>query len=395
MVEWNTICFDIAVLISGLFLLEYGADKFVDHTAKLALRLEISPTLVALLTAGAEWEEVRHSSTSGLRAHSYLLTANSSMQLAVVIASLSQHRSSLAVGNVLGSTISNILGAFSLGLLFQTGYVTYDASSKIYTGILFMVTSAVAALAAAGLLNRFVGGALIAMFVIYTSSVCCWIYMGVLAVPEDLDGDGSDGEDPDAEEEAGRTDGPRNEVRHGQITSNEESSLLQPAVGPIDQSQLTPARAQHSLAFHVAQIILGFLSVSLSGYIISHAMASFSDTLHLSGTVLGLTILSLATTLPEKFVAVLSGARGQGGILVANTAGSNVFLLTLCLGIVLLSSNGAFDQDSINTFELAVIWTSSAVLALIVLLGSRRWMGVIMILLYIAFIILELTVYQR
>jgi hypothetical protein len=49
----------IASLIAGLFLLEYGADKFVDHTAILARRLGVSQTLVALLTAGAEWEEVR------------------------------------------------------------------------------------------------------------------------------------------------------------------------------------------------------------------------------------------------------------------------------------------------------------------------------------------------
>jgi Ca2+/Na+ antiporter len=35
----------------------------------------------------------------------------------------------------------------------------------------------------------------------------------------------------------------------------------------------------------------------------------------------------------------MSGARGQSGILVANTVGSNIFLLTLCLGIVLLGAD--------------------------------------------------------
>ena len=58
-IHWDTISFDIALLISGLFLLEFGADKFVDHTAIIASRLGVSQTLVALLTAGAEWEEVR------------------------------------------------------------------------------------------------------------------------------------------------------------------------------------------------------------------------------------------------------------------------------------------------------------------------------------------------
>jgi Ca2+/Na+ antiporter len=51
--------YDIAAFLAGLFLLEYGADKFIDHTAVVAKRLNVSPTLIGLLTCGAEWEEVR------------------------------------------------------------------------------------------------------------------------------------------------------------------------------------------------------------------------------------------------------------------------------------------------------------------------------------------------
>ena len=58
MVDSDTIAFNIAAFLSGLFVLEFGADKFIDHTAKVANRLNIPPTLIALLTAGAEWEEV-------------------------------------------------------------------------------------------------------------------------------------------------------------------------------------------------------------------------------------------------------------------------------------------------------------------------------------------------
>lgn len=58
MVDTDGIVFNIAAFIGGLFVLEFGADKFIDHTAKLAARTRIPPTLIALLTAGAEWEEV-------------------------------------------------------------------------------------------------------------------------------------------------------------------------------------------------------------------------------------------------------------------------------------------------------------------------------------------------
>ena len=56
--------FNAASFVAGLFLLEYGADKFIDHTAVVAKRLNVSPTLIGLLTCGAEWEEVRTSRAS-------------------------------------------------------------------------------------------------------------------------------------------------------------------------------------------------------------------------------------------------------------------------------------------------------------------------------------------
>lgn len=58
MFDYDTVFFNVAAFIAGLFVLEFGADKFIDHTAKVAARLRIPPTLIALLTAGAEWEEV-------------------------------------------------------------------------------------------------------------------------------------------------------------------------------------------------------------------------------------------------------------------------------------------------------------------------------------------------
>jgi hypothetical protein len=56
--DWDNISFNTATLIAGVFVLDYGADKFLDHTVIVGQRLGISPTLIALLTAGAEYEEV-------------------------------------------------------------------------------------------------------------------------------------------------------------------------------------------------------------------------------------------------------------------------------------------------------------------------------------------------
>jgi Ca2+/Na+ antiporter len=58
MLDSTVIAYNIAVFISNLFLLEFGADALIDHTAVVAQRTSIPQTIIALLTAGAEWEEV-------------------------------------------------------------------------------------------------------------------------------------------------------------------------------------------------------------------------------------------------------------------------------------------------------------------------------------------------
>ena len=56
--NYEVLSFNACSFVAGLFMLEWGADKFIDHTVVVAKRLGVSPTLVSLLTAGAEWEEV-------------------------------------------------------------------------------------------------------------------------------------------------------------------------------------------------------------------------------------------------------------------------------------------------------------------------------------------------
>jgi Ca2+/Na+ antiporter len=54
----DVIVYNVAVFVATLFVLEFGADKFIDHTAAVARRTGIPETIIGLVTAGAEWEEV-------------------------------------------------------------------------------------------------------------------------------------------------------------------------------------------------------------------------------------------------------------------------------------------------------------------------------------------------
>ncbi|KAK9312054.1 hypothetical protein V1522DRAFT_416805 [Lipomyces starkeyi] len=401
MVNWDSIAFNIAAFVCALFLLEFGADKFVDHTSIVSTRLGISEALVALLTAGAEWEE-----------------------LAVVIASLSRGRSSIALGNVIGSTISNILGAFSLGLLFHqagSGGIVFDGSSKIYSTILLLVTTIVAvALVPKGVAGKVFGGSLIAAFVLYIGSVLWGISRGRMVAPELSDSDDSSDESESEREsndssdiEEAASDSLQDEAamppgREMDGTTS-ESFRLSPLSTKTTMSSHRPLRPVHpsrparhtrpkrGVMYHIFHLLLGFISVCLSGYVLSHTSSSIATELQISDFFFGVVILSLATTLPEKFIAMLSGFRGHGGILVANTVGSNIFLLTLCLGIVLVDTAGNFEAGSVSIAELGIMWLSTLALVGTVWFGGKwsRMIGGGMVGLYITFLALEVTLIRR
>ncbi|KAJ5224568.1 Sodium/calcium exchanger membrane region [Penicillium citrinum] len=357
--DWDALCFNVATLIAGVFVLDYGADKFIDHTVIVGRRLGISQTVIALLTAGAEWEE-----------------------LAVVVAAILQHRSPLALGNVIGSTISNILGAFSLGLLFSPQDLEFDRSAKLYSTLLFVVTTLFVVLAFFNLLNQVVGGVLMAIFSLYIVSIIYAIYKGVASPPELSDSD-SEGESSDSE------DGEF--VNHAPVS--ETSPLIENDHEPSSTDK--ESRRSRSLSYHVFQLILGFISLSLSGYILSHSAVTIADSLHLSGTVFGLTVVSFATTLPEKLVAIISGSRGYSSIMVATTAGSNIFLLTLCVGVVAVAGYTVQEADNFVLFELIAVWVSSLVFCAVIFLGLGRSAGVALFIAYLVFLCLEFTLYRR
>ncbi|KAH8819103.1 hypothetical protein F5884DRAFT_2605 [Xylogone sp. PMI_703] len=116
---------------------------------------------------------------------------------------------------------------------------------------------------------------------------------------------------------------------------------------------VTPAR--HNLRYHIGMSLLGFLSISLEGYVLSHTTTTITDQFGISDVLFGVIILALAITLPEKFIAILRSCRGHAGILVTNTVGSNIFLLSLCTGIIIVQTEGNFNNVSIKITELCIL----------------------------------------
>ncbi|KAK4158999.1 hypothetical protein QBC43DRAFT_273442 [Cladorrhinum sp. PSN259] len=406
MADASVVAYNIATFIATLFLLEFGADKFIDHTAVIARRTGLSETIIGLVTAGGEWEE-----------------------LAVIIASLARGRSSLAIGNIIGAAVSNILGAFSLGLLFyeKGKEIQFDKSARIYSLILLVLTTFVVPITyfPARIIWLVCGSILIAIFVIYLLVVGVAIARGLLTAPEDSDSDSDSdsssdgGGDLDARSMAEMPNPVLNDAHnntpcgldHAPAASNLEpvvagdedkniecaSAGLSRAMTAARPEQARPRRSRHGLSYHCGFLLLGLLAICLAGYVLSQAATNITDQFGISDVLFGVIILAIATTLPEKFMAVMSGHRGHPGILVANCAGSNVFLLTLCVGIIMVDTKGTLDGGNVTIPELVVLWVSTLGLTLTVWFGAKfsRWIGAIMLAGYIAFIVLEFVVIHR
>jgi Ca2+/Na+ antiporter len=405
----DVLVFNISCFIAGLFLLEYGADKFVDHTAAVAQRLNVSPTLIGLLTCGAEWEEASTVPVLIFLHGHCVFRADRSNQLVVVIVALGQKNSDLALGNVIGSSIANILSSFSLGLLFIKK-VEFDRSSKIYTAVLLAATSLfLVVLATLKLFPKWITGSLlIVLFVVYVGSVASLIYRGTLVAPEsdsdsDSDSDGeSDHVDNDSGSDIESDEGSNTNLSGSPSHSTEDVEgqghqlhLLKPSNNDSRKRLRSPQRISCNpkpykpLHYYLLRLVLGLAALLLSSYILAHSASTIGRELSLSSTVVGTTILSLATTLPEKFVAILGGVRHQPGILVANTVGSNIFLVTLCGGVLFLGGDADAIAKGFTTYEVMAMWLSAVAILGAVLIGGRRWMGGVLLGLYVAFLVAE------
>ncbi|KEQ78285.1 hypothetical protein M436DRAFT_14626, partial [Aureobasidium namibiae CBS 147.97] len=93
---------------------------------------------------------------------------------------------------------------------------------------------------------------------------------------------------------------------------------------------LPTSRHKHGIAYHVAILLLGFLAISLSSIVLPSASSSIAEGSSISEVLFGVAFPSIVITPPEEFIAVMSETRNGSGILVVNTVGSNIFLLTLC-----------------------------------------------------------------
>jgi cation:H+ antiporter len=136
-----------------------------------------------------------------------------------------------------------------------------------------------------------------------------------------------------------------------------------------------------------AILFVGGLAILIKGsdFFITGA-AYMAKHFGVSELIIGLTLVSMGTSLPEFGASVYASATGAGGIAVGNVVGSNVANIALVLGVCLLITNITVKKKMLKRDGLVML-VVSLLFTLFVFGGVARWEGIILMVIFAAYII--------
>lgn len=268
---FDGLLFDALLILLGFIVLVYGADWLVEGASRLALRLGMTPLVVGLTVVAF---------------------GTSAPELAVSVTSAFSGEVDLAVGNVVGSNIANILlilgvSALFAPLLVNQQLIRLDVPIMVGASMLFYV------LAVDGNLGLWDSLLMV---------ICLVCYLGFL-------------------------------IYEGRRQKQQVSSDI---ALEVEEEADHPTPHWKNLAF----IIVGGVGLVLGSHFLVKGAVSIATALGISELVIGLTVLAIGTSLPELATSVVAVKRGERDIAVGNVVGSNIFNLLCVLGVTGVVSLG-------------------------------------------------------
>lgn len=268
----------------------------------------------------------------------------SAPELAVSLQSSFNGEAELALGNVIGSNIFNVLVVLGLSAVI-TPLVVAQQLVRLDVPIMIGVSGLMLLLGRDGDLSRLDGLLLFMGGIVYTGFL---FYQGR--------------QEPDA------------------VVQAEYAPYIPPEAKPGWQKWL---------------INLALLGIGLTGLVIGSRLlvtgaVSIAVAFGVSQLVIGLTIVATGTSLPEVVTSLVASLRGERDIAVGNVVGSNIFNVLVVLGLTsALSPDGMAVSDSALQFNGPVMLAVAIACFPIFFTGNRvsRWEGAMMFSYYVAYVV--------
>ena len=136
-------------------------------------------------------------------------------------------------------------------------------------------------------------------------------------------------------------------------------------------------------------IVAGFVLLIVGADFIVKGSVAIANKLKVPPLIIGLTIVAFGTSAPEFVVSVTSALQGAEGLVLGNVVGSNIANILLILGGAAIVYPIAVDKKSFYR-DFSFLLFVSIVFTLFALSGTFvRWMGILMLLMLIAFVVLN------
>jgi cation:H+ antiporter len=124
-------------------------------------------------------------------------------------------------------------------------------------------------------------------------------------------------------------------------------------------------------------MVVGFAALTFGGDWLTAGAVAISTNLHINPVVVGLTVVSMATSMPEMMTSLLA-AKDSPGLALGNILGSNVANIGLILGVTALISPLVIQLRLIQR-EIPILLSVTGLFALFAIGGYARWEGIVLL----------------
>lgn len=304
------------LILGGLILLAVGGESLVRGAVGVARTLGVSPLLSGLVIVGF---------------------GTSTPELVTSLIAAMQNAPGIAVGNVMGSNIANIL--LILGV---TAVITpiLIRPSAIQRDMIVLGLSSTAALLAvlAGFIDRWFGALLVAALLGYVAMAY---------------------------------------IHERRITAAEDAA----------SDEAPPKVELLALAKYLGMAVGGIALTIIGARLLVGGAIDLAEGFGISQTVIGLTIVAVGTSLPELVACVVAALRRHPEVAVGNVIGSNIYNVLGVLGVTAMVSPIRIPPE-IASLDIWVLVAATGLFAVFLRTGGglQRLEGVAFLIAYAAYV---------
>ena len=308
----------VLMFAAGLAVLVVGADVLVRGASRLAVSFGVSPLVVGLTVVAF---------------------GTSAPEMAVSVGSALAGSPDLAIGNVVGSNIANVLLILGISALI-TPLLVDEQIIRQEIPIMIGASALLVVMALDGNIGLLESIALFGLVIAYT------VFLVV------------------------------------------QSRRASKAVQDEFETEIPTSTWDRHWAVQVGLIVGGLVMLVVGADWLVDSAVAFARAFGVSDLVIGLTVVAVGTSMPEIATSIVAAMRGQRDIAVGNVVGSNVFNILAVLGAAGIASGAGLPvSEAARNFDLWVMLAVAFACLPIMITGREiaRWEGGVFLAYYAAY----------